>query len=280
MYYQQTQDLGESHGQRGRGNTMDLGITGERALILGGTKGLGLSAAKSLAQEGVKIALVGRDPATGSATAQTVPGAVFLEGDLGDKIFRQGIPDVATEALGGAISILITNAGGPPTGEFHETPLSKWRDAFELNLFGHIEIAQLLVPGMTKRGFGRVVNITSFVAKEPYPNMSLSNSVRVALHGAMASLSKEVAGQGVTINNVMPGVMDTGALQRVIKAQMAKSGVDETTVRANLAASVPMGRLGIADDFGPVCAFLCSRLASYITGQSIAVDGGLIHGMS
>ena len=110
--------------------------------------------------------------------------------------------------------------------------------------------------------------------------MSLSNSVRVALHGAMASLSKEVAGRGVTVNNVMPGVMDTGALQRVIEAQMTKSGADEATVRANMAASVPMGRLGLADDFGPVCAFLCSRLAGYITGQSIAVDGGLIHGMS
>ena len=259
---------------------MDLGIAGERALILGGTKGLGLSAATSLAQEGVKVALVGRDSATGATTAQTVPGAVFLEGDLGDKGFRQDVPAMAAQSLGGAISILITNAGGPPTGEFHKTPLSKWRAAFELNLFGHVEIAQLLVPGMAERGFGRVVNITSFVAKEPYPNMSLSNSVRVALHGAMASLSKEVASLGVTINNVMPGVMDTGALQRVIAAQMTKSGADEATVRANMAASVPMGRLGLADDFGPVCAFLCSRLASYITGQSIAVDGGLIHGMS
>jgi 3-oxoacyl-[acyl-carrier protein] reductase len=259
---------------------MDLAIAGERALILGGTKGLGLSAAESLAQEGVKVALIGRDSATGAATTQTVPGAVFLEGDLADKSFRQSAPAMATQALGGTISILITNAGGPPTGEFQETHLSKWRAAFELNLFGHIEIAQLLIPGMVERGFGRVVNITSFVAKEPYPNMSLSNSVRVALHGAMASLSKEVASQGVTINNVMPGVMDTGALQRVIAAQMAKSGADETTVRANLAASVPMGRLGIADDFGPICAFLCSRQASYITGQSIAVDGGLIHGMS
>jgi len=259
---------------------MDLGIAGERALILGGTKGLGLSAAASLAQEGVRVALVGRDSATGAVAARTLPGAQFLEGDLGDAGFRQGLPAAAAQALGGAISILITNAGGPPTGEFHETPLSKWRATFELNLFGHVEIAQLLVPGMAERGFGRVVNITSFVAKEPYPNMSLSNSVRVALHGAMASLSKEVASLGVTVNNVMPGVMDTGALQRVITAQMAKSGADETTVRANLAASVPMGRLGIAEDFGPVCAFLCSRLASYITGQSIAVDGGLIHGMS
>ena len=253
---------------------MDLGIAGERALILGGTKGLGLSAAASLAQEGVKIALVGRDSATGTAVANTLPEAIFIEGDLADTGFRQGLPASAAEALGGTISILVTNAGGPPTGEFHETSLPKWRAAFELNLFGHVEIAQALVPGMVERGFGRIVNITSFVAKEPYPNMSLSNSVRVALHGAMASLSKEVASSGVTVNNVMPGVMDTGALQRVITAQMTKSGADEATVRTNLAASVPMGRLGIADDFGPVCAFLCSRLAGYITGQAIVLDGG------
>ncbi len=259
---------------------MDLGIVGERALILGGTKGLGLSAATSLAQEGVCVAVVGRDSAAGAAAARTLPQAVFLNGDLGDAGFRQGLPSEAAQALGGAISILITNAGGPPTGEFHETPLDNWRSTFQMNLFGHVEIAQALVPGMAERGFGRVVNITSFVAKEPYPNMSLSNSVRVALHGAMASLSKEVAGRGVTVNNVMPGVMDTGALQRVITAQMAKSGAEEATVRENMAASVPAGRLGRAEDFGSVCAFLCSRLAGYITGQSIAVDGGLIHGLS
>jgi 3-oxoacyl-[acyl-carrier protein] reductase len=175
---------------------------------------------------------------------------------------------------------LITNAGGPPTGEFHEIALPKWRAAFELNLFGHVELAQAMVPGMAERQFGRIVNITSFVAKEPYPNMSLSNSVRVALHGAMASLSKEVASSGITVNNVMPGIMDTGALERVITAQMTKSGANEAAVRARMATSIPMGRLGDADDFGPVCAFLCSRLAGYITGQSIAVDGGLIRGMS
>ena len=153
---------------------MDLGIAGERALILGGTKGLGLSAAASLAQEGVRVALVGRDSAAGTTAARTLPEAVFLQGDLGDTGFRQSLPAKAAQALGGAISILITNAGGPPTGEFHEMSLDSWRSAFELNLFGHVEIAQALVPDMVARGFGRIVNITSFVAKEPYPNMSLS----------------------------------------------------------------------------------------------------------
>ena len=258
---------------------MELGIAGERALVLAGTKGLGLAAASALAAEGVRVVLVGRDAAAG-AEAAAATGGVFVEGDLSDEIFRGGLVAAAEAALGGPLSILITNAGGPPTGQFHEMSLDAWRRAFELNLFGHVEIAKTLVPGMSDRGFGRIVNITSFVAKEPYPNMSLSNSVRVALHGAMASLAKEVAAKGVTVNNVLPGLMDTGALQRVFDSRVAKDNTDEATVRADMAASIPMGRLGSAEDFGPVCAFLCSRLASYITGQSFAVDGGLIHGMS
>lgn len=259
---------------------MNLGIDGERALVLAGTRGLGLSAATHLAAAGVRVAMVGRDAAAGEAAVEAAGGgAVFLAADLADPAARRELPARAEAETGGPVSILVTNAGGPPPGEFHETPLEAWRAAYEVNVFGHVEVAQQLVPGMAARGWGRVVNITSFVAKEPYPNMSLSNSVRVALHGAMASLAKEVAGRGVTVNNVMPGLMDTGALQRVIRARMEKDGAAEAGVREAMAASVPAGRLGLADDFGPVCAFLCSRLAGYITGQSIAVDGGLIHGM-
>lgn len=260
---------------------MDLKLAGTCGLVMAGTRGLGFAAAKALAGEGVRLVLVGRDASIGQAAAAEIGGhASFIRGDLSDADFRAGLPSLAEQALNGPIGILITNAGGPPTGAFHEQPLDAWRRAYELNVFGHIDIAQRLVPGMTERGFGRVVNITSFVAKEPYPNMSLSNSVRAALHGAMASLSKEVAGRGVTVNNVMPGIMDTGALERVIDARAAMHGSDATTVRAAMAAEIPMGRLGTANDFGPVCAFLCSPLADYITGQSIAVDGGLIHGMS
>jgi len=225
--------------------------------------------------------LVGRDGNIGRAAAAEIDGgASFIQGDLSNPDFRAELPSRAEEAMKGSIDILVTNAGGPATGGFHEQPLDAWRRAFELNLFGHIDIAQRLVPGMAERGFGRVVNITSFVAKEPYPNMSLSNSVRVALHGAMASLSKEVAGRGVTVNNVMLGMMDTGALKRVIDARVAKNNSNAASVRNAMSAEIPMGRLGTADDFGPICCFLCSPLAGYITGQSIAVDGGLIHGMS
>jgi 3-oxoacyl-[acyl-carrier protein] reductase len=185
---------------------MDLRLVGKCALVMAGTRGLGLATANALASEGVKVTLVGRDENVGRGAATKVGnGASFIQGDLSDPDFRAELPSRAEETLEGSIDILVTNAGGPATGEFHQQPLDAWRKAYELNLFGHIDMAQRLVPAMAERGFGRVVNITSFVAKEPYPNMSLSNSVRVALHGAMASLSKEVAGRGVTVNNVMPG---------------------------------------------------------------------------
>jgi 3-oxoacyl-[acyl-carrier protein] reductase len=127
--------------------------------------------------------------------------------------------------------------------------------------------------------FGRIVNITSFVVKEPYPNMALANSIRVGLTGAMSTLAREVAGHGITVNNILPGLMDTGALQRVIDARVKKQGSTEQKVRADMAASIPTGRLGLAEDFGPLCAFLCSRRANYITAQNIAVDGGLVRGL-
>jgi len=132
---------------------------------------------------------------------------------------------------------------------------------------------------MLAGGFGRIVNITSFAAKEPYPNMALANAMRAALHGAMSTLAREVVGRGVTVNNLLPGLMDTGALERVIRARMAKDGTSEQEVRASMARSVPAQRLGLAEDFGPACAFLCSRHAGYITAQNLAVDGGLIRAL-
>lgn len=259
---------------------MDLGISGERALILGGTKGLGFSCAKFLAAEGVRLALVGRDEAGGRGACDALGSpAAFVAGDLADPAGRMDIVARAEAALGGPPSILVTNAGGPPPGEFIEQELANWRSAFELNMFGHIEIAQAVLPAMLANRFGRIVNITSFTAKEPYPNMALANSVRVALHGAMSTLARDVADQGVTVNNLMPGLMQTGALDRVIKARMAKDGTTEEKVVADMAGSVPAKRLGLADDFGPACAFLCSRYAGYITAQNILVDGGLSRGL-
>ena len=173
----------------------------------------------------------------------------------------------------------MTIAGGPPPGQFHEHAIDVWRRAINSNMLSAVEAVQLVLPEMKKARFGRIVNITSFVVKEPYPNMALANTVRVGLTGAMSTLAREVAADGITVNNMLPGLMDTGALQRVIDARVRKQNSTESAVRQDMAASIPTGHLGTAEDFGPLCAFLCSRHANYITAQNIAVDGGLVRGL-
>jgi 3-oxoacyl-[acyl-carrier protein] reductase len=252
---------------------MNLGIEGETALVLGGTQGLGLSCAAALAGAGVRVLVNGRSSAGWETARAHVPTGVFVQGDIGKAAERDAICRAADAYA--PVSIVVTNAGGPPTGQFEELTSQQWRDAFETNVLGVLEIVRHFLPGMKARGFGRVINITSFVVKELYPNMSLSNSMRVGLTGAMGSLARECAAHGVTVNGLLPGLMDTGALGRVIRDRMKRTGQSEDEVRSDMAASVPMRRLGTAEDFGAICAFLASRLAGYVTGQNICVDGGL-----
>lgn len=258
---------------------MDLGITGETALILGGTKGLALDCALELSRAGVRVAVNGRDAKAGeNAVAKLGNESIFIQGDLAEPGQITAVVRAAQRTLH-SISILVTNAGGPPPGQFHEHGIEAWRSAINVNMLTAVEAIQLVLPSMREAKFGRIVNITSFVVKEPYPNMALANSVRVGLTAAMSTLAREVAVDGITVNNILPGLMDTGALQRVIDARVKKQRNTEAMVREEMARSIPMGRLGTASDFGSLCAFLCSRRASYITAQNIAVDGGLIHSL-
>jgi 3-oxoacyl-[acyl-carrier protein] reductase len=253
---------------------MDLGIAGRVALVLGGTQGLGLACAESLAAAGVKVVVNARTAAGWQANSARLAGAAFAPGDVGVEADRRAI--VAAAERVGTVSILVTNAGGPPTGRFEEIEADAWRRAFETNVLGMLDIARALLPKMRVQRFGRIVNVTSFVVKELYPNMSLSNSLRVALTGAMGSLARECAADGVTVNGILPGLMDTGALQRVFADRSKRTGETEAAIRASMAAGIPMQRLGTAADFGPLCAFLASTHAGYITGQNICVDGGLV----
>lgn len=259
---------------------MDLGIAGETALVLGGTGGLGLGCARALADAGAQVVLAGRDPDRGRAAVASLPGgcAAYVQGDVSEPEARARVLDEAARRHG-PVSILVTNAGGPPPGRFQEVPADAWPRAFEANVLGALDAVRQVLPGMVTRRFGRIVNITSFVVKEPYPNMALSNTVRVALTGAMASLAREVIEHGVTVNNILPGLMDTGALDRVVADRARRSGAMPDAVRAEMAASIPARRLGTAEEFGPLCAFLCSRAAGYITGQNICVDGGLVRSL-
>lgn len=258
---------------------MDLGIARETALVLGGTQGLGRACAEALIEADVRVVLVGRDVHTGRAAAKEIgENAYYVQGDLSDPADRATLFAAACEPAGKP-SILITNAGGSPPGPFAEKSHDDWIAAIELNMLAAVDMARLALPAMLENGFGRIVNITSFVVREPYPNMALANGVRVGLTGAMAALAREVAGKGVTVNNLLPGLMDTPALQRVYKAQSERESISEEEAKARMAASIPVGRLGTADDFGPLCAFLCSRLAGYITAQNFTVDGGLVRGL-
>jgi 3-oxoacyl-[acyl-carrier protein] reductase len=258
---------------------MDLGITCEPALVLGGTQGLGRACAEALADAGARVVLVGRDAQKGRAAAKDIgDNAFYVQGDLSDPADRRTLFAAACEPAG-APSILVTNAGGSPPGPFAEKTHDDWLKALELNMLAAVDMARLALPAMIERKFGRIVNITSFVVREPYPNMALANGVRVGLTGAMAALAREVADKGVTVNNLLPGLMDTPALQRVYTAQSENEGISIDEAKTRMAASIPVGRLGTAEDFGPLCAFLCSRHAGYITAQNFTVDGGLVRGL-
>jgi len=252
---------------------MELGIAGQTALVLGGTRGLGLACAQALGEAGVRLFLNGRDAAHGRAVAAQLPGASFVAGDIGDEADRLGL--MAEVAALGKPLIVVTNAGGPRAAPFEETDVALWRRSYETNVLGPLEIVRGLLPAMRAQRFGRIINITSFVVKELYPNMALSNSLRIGLTGAMGALAREVAASGITVNGILPGLMDTGALRRVIDDRARRSGQSEESVRRQMAEGIPMQRLGNADDFGSICAFLASPRAAYITGQNICVDGGL-----
>ena len=252
---------------------MDLGIQGETALVLGGTRGLGWACAQALAEAGVQVILNGRDEAHGEEAMARLPGSVFFAGDIGDPLQRSAL--MAQVHRLGSPAIVVTNAGGPAAAPFEETRVEQWRTSYETSVLGPLEVVRSCLPSMRKRGYGRVINITSFVVKELYPNMALSNSLRIGLTGAMGALAREVASFGITVNGILPGLMDTGALERVIRDRSRRSQLTEDEVRGQMAAGIPMQRLGTAADFGGMCAFLASRRADYITGQNICIDGGL-----
>jgi 3-oxoacyl-[acyl-carrier protein] reductase len=255
---------------------MDLGIAGETALVLGGTQGLGFACAASLAGEGVTVVISGRDEKKGEAAAASIGNSTrYVPGDLSSPEGRAQVYEAAVAAAGDP-SILVTNAGGPPPGGFAEKDHAAWLAALELNMLSAIDMTQRCLPAMLARGFGRIVNITSLAVREPYPNLVLANGARAGLHGAMGTLAREIANTGVTVNNLLPGLMDTPALQRVYRAQAEHEGIAEAAAKARMADGVPAKRLGTAEDFGPACAFLCSRLAGYITAQNLTVDGGLV----
>lgn len=237
---------------------MDLGIAGRRAAVAAGSSGLGLGVAKALAAEGVHVAICGRDADRLARAVESIGhGAIPLVADVGTADGGTAFVGAAVEALGGPVDILVPNAGGPPAGTFASTPVEAYRHALDLNLMSIVAMCKAAVPGMQERGWGRVVAITSLSVRQPIPGLILSNTARAGATAFLKTLAIEVAEHGVTVNTVQPGVHDTPRLDALYS--------DEQKAAM---------RLGDADDFGSVVAFLCSERAAFVNGLQLHVDGG------
>ena len=264
---------------------MDFGIAGKTALVCGASKGLGYGCAEALVREGVNLVIVARGAEALEAAAKTLQAEAA--GGSGVKPFVKHVAaDITTPegraaafALHKDFDIVVTNAGGPPPGDFREWDREAWIKAVDANMLTPIELIKATVDGMAARGFGRIVNITSSSVKAPIGILGLSNGARSGLTGFVAGVARsEIAGKGVTINNLLPGSFDTDRLKGTMAGAAKKSGQDIDTVRATREKSIPAGRFGTPSEFGAICAFLCSVQAGYLTGQNVLADGGAYPG--
>jgi 3-oxoacyl-[acyl-carrier protein] reductase len=257
---------------------MDLGISGRRALVCASSKGLGRGCAEALAAEGVDLVLNARGTEALEATADAIRAAhgVDVIAVAADITTEAGQAEVLAAA--GSIDILVTNAGGPPPGMWSDWNRDDFISAFDANLLTPIALIKALLPNMMERGWGRIVNITSVAVKAPIPVLGLSNTARSGLTGYVAGVSRQVAGSGVTINNLLPGLHDTDRLLTLDKVDAAAQGITEQAAREVRTATVPAGRFGTAEEFGAACAWLCSDKAGFVIGQNILLDGGAFPG--
>ncbi|MES2226163.1 MAG: SDR family oxidoreductase [Pseudomonadota bacterium] len=262
---------------------MDLGITGKWALVCAASKGLGKGCAGALVREGVNVVITARGARALEATAAELRA---LGADHGGAEVRAVAGDITTpEGRSAALAacpqvdILVNNAGGPPPGDFRDWGRDAWIKALDANMLTPIELMRATVDAMAARGFGRVVNITSGAVKAPIDVLGLSNGARSGLTGFVAGLARSsIAARGVTINGLLPGPFDTERQRGILQGVATATGQPLAAVMAKRAAAVPAGRFGTADEFGAVCAFLCSVHAGYLTGQNVLLDGGVYPG--
>jgi 3-oxoacyl-[acyl-carrier protein] reductase len=257
---------------------MDLGIRGRRAIVSGASKGLGRACAYSLAREGVSLAIVARTESDIVRTADEIskdtgvdvlPVAADISTAEGRARVLAAFPDP---------DIVVNNTGGPPTGDFRQFSREDWIKALDACMLAPIDMVRLTLDGMIARGFGRIVNVTSYSVKMPIDVLCLSNGVRSGLTGFVAGLSRKVAAHNVTINNLLPGVFDTDRQKTTVTAAAKQRGISFDEMVKNKVASIPALRMGEPAEFGDMCAWLCSARAGYYTGQNVLLDGGLYPG--
>lgn len=258
---------------------MDLGIAGKKALVCGASAGLGYACAQALVREGVDVLIVARTEAPLLAAAERLRG-------WGGGAVQCVAADVTSDegrarifATHQDFDIVVTNAGGPPPGDFRQWDRDTWVRALDANMLAPIALIKATVDGMMARGFGRIVNITSSAVKSPVDGLGLSNGARSGLTGFVAGLARTTVAQGVTINNLLPGTFDTARLAGNFAAQAARQGISTEQAIAARLTKHPAHRFGQPDELGNTCAYLCSVHAGYINGQNILLDGGSFPGV-
>jgi 3-oxoacyl-[acyl-carrier protein] reductase len=257
---------------------MDLGLTGRVAVVAGASQGLGLASARELAAEGASVVLCARDPDRLERACETIRGDGGTCVGVPADVSQESAPaTVVARALAeyGRLDILVPNSGGPPAGRFEELPPEAWDAAVNLLLRSAVGFARAALPAMREQGAGRIIGITSVAVKQPVDGLILSNAVRAAVTGFLRTLANEVAGAGITVNAVLPGYMATDRMRHLIERDAAEAGIGIQEQAARTTEAIPVGRLGDPREFAAMVAFLASDRASYVTGQSIVVDGGL-----
>lgn len=262
---------------------MDLGLRGKVALVAGASQGMGRAAALGFAREGAKVAICARGKATLDEAAEMIrkeTGAEVLSiaADMSKaEDIRRFVNDTAERF--GRLDVIVNNAGGPPPGEFMNFTDEDWRNAFDLSFMSTMRMTREAVPHMRKAGGGRIINITSYSVKEPIAGLVLSNAIRSGVIGLAKTLSRELARYNILVNNVCPGRIDTERAQKLnrARAERLKKPVEE--INKEMAAEVPLGRYGTPEEAADLIVFLGSTRASYITGTTIQIDGGLVRGI-
>ncbi len=253
---------------------MDLGIKGKKALVCASSKGLGLGCAEALAAAGVDIVMNARSEGPLAEAAEAIRAAhgVSVTTVAADIVSEEGRVRVLEAA--GDVDILVTNAGGPPPGMWSDWSRDDFIAALDANMLTPIALMQACLPGMIDRGWGRVVNITSQSVKTPIAVLGLSNSARAGLTGFVAGTARQVAGKGVIINNLLPGIHATDRALSLDGGVASAKGISIEQAKAERCETIPAGRYGTRQEFGATCAFMCSQFAGFMVGQNVLLDGG------
>ena len=262
---------------------MDLGLRDKVAVVAAASKGLGRAVAHELAAEGARVVMCarGRDALMTARDEIAKDTRANVRAVVADLSTMEGIEFVARDALDahGRIDVLVNNAGGPPSGPFEKHDWGEWQKAVDLNLRSAVELTRHALPGMRQRKWGRIVNITSISVKQPVDGLMLSNSVRAAVTGWARTLATEVAAEGITVNCVLPGYTRTDRVEQLNAARAKSEGVDVAEIEKRIIGTIPMRRIGDVREFAAMVTFLASERASYVTAQSVPVDGGWIRAL-